>query len=152
MGKRRLRLPATGLGETKLTPEMEARIVALLKEGNSLQCAADAVGISKSTLIEWRNLGAEGDERYRTLSDRTKAAQAETEARRLGIIEEAAQGQIPGQWQAAAWLLERSKPKSWSLSKQRVEVKAAVVSAVPEDRDTQVALAKFVLAANGESE
>lgn len=152
MAKRKLRLPATGKGETKLTPEMETQIVALLTDGNSLQCAADAVGISKSTLVEWRALGAEGDERYASLSARSKAAQATSEARRVRIIEEAAQGEIPGQWQAAAWLLERSKPKSWSLSKQRVEVKAAVASTVPEDRDTQVALAKFVLSANGEPE
>lgn len=152
MAKRKLRLPATAKGETKLTLEMENQIVLLLTDGNSLQCAADAVGIDKTTLIEWRKLGAEGDERFSSLSHRTKAAQATSEARRLAVIEAAAVGQVPGQWQAAAWLLERSKPKTWSLSKQRVDVKAAIVSTVPQDPATQVELARFVLAANGESE
>jgi hypothetical protein len=118
----------------KLTPEVQDRIIKALKVGNYFETSCAMAGIHKDTAYEWLKKGAGGDdpenEIYRQFSDAVEIAQAESEARDLEAIDACAQGvpaeyglvngeevvvrkELPRQWQAAAWRLERKFPKRW---------------------------------------
>lgn len=108
---------------TKLTEEVQARIVEALKHGNYQDAAAAYAGISEATFHNWM---ARGREEARRLADGEKAnsketifleffeavekARSEAEVRNVMYIQRAAQD---GTWQAAAWFLERSYPRKW---------------------------------------
>jgi transposase-like protein len=96
-------------GETMLTPDLQARIVALIQAGNYAEVAARASGIHKSTFYEWLTRGGRGEEPFKALADAVEKAAAESEARDVMVIGKAAEKQ----WQAAAWRLERKDPKKW---------------------------------------
>ena len=66
---------------TKLAPEREERLVALLKAGQSRTAACAAVGIVERTLRNWVARGEEGDERWSAFAQRVREAEAECEAR-----------------------------------------------------------------------
>jgi Helix-turn-helix domain of resolvase len=93
---------------TKLTPELADELVVLLAAGVPVGHAARAVGVSRWTLARWMRDGlrkeveqarAEGPE-----------VDARAEARLVALVTRAAQGD----WQAAAWWLERHYPERWS--------------------------------------
>ena len=103
---------------TKLTPEIQARIVALLRAGNYMETAAAAAGISKQTLYDWLKRGARTKSgQFRGFLDAVEKATAEAEARMVAIIAKASEKQ----WQAAAWHLERTKPERYGRH-ERVEM------------------------------
>lgn len=113
----------------KLTEQVIARIVAVLRAGGYPEVAAKVAGISRSTYKNWIKRGdPEGDDPedapYRRLRERVDAAQAEGEARNVAIIARAALDN----WQAAAWLLERQHPERWARISQRPEEAAPPVS------------------------
>jgi hypothetical protein len=112
-------------GQTKLTPELSARICAFLRAGNYLETAAVCARISKSQLFEWLRAGGKphAQEPFRTFAAEVEAAQAEAEARDVARIGEAAEKD----WKAAAWRLERRNPNRWS---RRVELTGADGGAV----------------------
>jgi hypothetical protein len=68
--------------------------------------------ISKDTFYRWLRQAESDDAPALTvkLSDAVKKAMAEAEMRDLAVIDSAAQ---QGQWQAAAWRLERKFPQKW---------------------------------------
>jgi len=135
---------------TKLTVEVQEKIVGYLRQGNYLETAAAAVGIDRTTLRDWQRRGeraaAAGKRgKYRAFSLAVEKARAEAEIMGLGVITRAgaprqvldvlskdqvaalapevraALGrlQIPGEWTAMAWRLERTMPKKFG---RRVEV------------------------------
>jgi transposase len=93
---------------TKLTPEVQARIITYLRGGSYIETAAAACGIHKDTLYEWlkiatkvRELGIthfkKGEQRNHAqacleFSDSVEKALAEAEIRDLIVIDRAAQG------------------------------------------------------------
>lgn len=110
---------------TKLTPELQARIVQAIQAGNYMETAAAYAGISKNTLFDWLRRGAREKERlagnararilkeeapYVAFSDSVEKALAEAEVRDVVNVMKAADG---GQWQASAWRLERKFPDRW---------------------------------------
>jgi transposase-like protein len=104
---------------TKLTPEVQDRIIQAVTAGNYLETAAQYAGIDGSTLRRWVAKG-ESDtsaEPYRSFCTALKSARAAAEVRSVALIQQAATG---GTWQAAAWYLERSYPDRWGRT--RVEV------------------------------
>lgn len=105
---------------TKLTPDLQARIVAFLGAGAYMETAAAAAGVSKQTLYTWLHRGAEGDRPYKAFLDAVEKAQGEADIRDLKTIRDAAQA---GAWQAAAWRLERRHPEQWG--RRRVEMTGA---------------------------
>lgn len=103
---------------SKLTPELQERIVQAIRAGNYIETAAAYAGIAKSTLYDWLKRGARAKTgKYRAFSDAVQRALAEAEVRDVAIIGKAAQEQ----WQAAAWRLERKFPERWGR-KDRHEV------------------------------
>jgi hypothetical protein len=96
---------------SKLTPEIQEQIVKAIKAGNYIETAAAYAGIAKDTLYNWLKEGARSESgALREFSDAVENALAFGEMRDLQRIDQAA---TAGQWQAAAWRLERRFPKKW---------------------------------------
>lgn len=93
---------------TKRTPTARERIVAAIKIGATLRRAAAAGGIHYDTLNEW----CKDDPEF---SDAVKEAEAYRANQALRAIQKAAQD---GQWQAAAWYLERRYPHEYGRTVQ----------------------------------
>jgi transposase len=105
--------------KSKLTRDVEARVVAIIAAGNHLEVAAAAGGIGLRTLHDWMARGnpagtARRDAPYRRFRAAVERAQAEGEATLVTRIQKAAAN---GSWQAAAWLLERRYPERYTKPK-----------------------------------
>jgi transposase len=102
-----------------LTHEVQRRVVQVLQAGGYPETAAAVAGIGHSTLKKWLKRGAEStapdDEPYRQLHRAVGQARAESEARNVALIAQAA----ATNWLAAAWLLERQYPERWARPSQR---------------------------------
>ncbi len=99
----------TAAGETKWTPQLQQKLVNLIKAGNYAEVAARACGIHKDTFYKWLLRGGQGEEPFKSLSDAVEIAAAEAEA--LDVFNMAKHSNK--HWQAAAWRLERKNPKKW---------------------------------------
>jgi transposase len=97
---------------TKLTPEMQDRIVQAIQAGNYIEVAAQYAGISKGTLYRWLQNAedASADDIYRDFRDAVESARSAAEVRNVALIQKAAND---GTWQAAAWYLERTSWQRW---------------------------------------
>lgn len=118
---------ATGLmaRPTKLTSEVEERLVHAISVGATFKDACPYAGISYQTFLNWRKRAQkaleqaeEGDEepeemtdRFVEFFDRIKKAQGEAAVGLLTTINKAAHRD----WKAAAWMLERRYPESYNL-------------------------------------
>jgi len=104
------------MAKTKLTPERQGAIVKLIREGNYIYRACQAVGISQQTYEQWVKRGEQGDgEIYIAFLEAIKKAESEFIAENVAIIQTAAKKN----WFAAAWLLERKYPAEFG---KRVEL------------------------------
>jgi len=88
---------------TKYTPETVKKIVDAIRVGATFRLACMYAGISEDTFMAWR-------QRYSDFADAVKSAEGAGAAAWLGMIEKAAQ---EGNWQAAAWKLERKYPREY---------------------------------------
>jgi hypothetical protein len=100
---------------SKLTAEVIENIQNWLRMGFFVEDAARMAGIHKSTLYRWLEKGREDRDNeieslYADFCDAMEKSRAEAEGMYLNSIKTAASR---GQWQAAAWWLERSFDK-WS--------------------------------------
>jgi transposase len=97
---------------TKLTQEVQDRIVYAITSGNYIETAAAYAGISKNTLYRWLEQGEDpnADAVYRDFRDAVEIARAQAEVRNVALIQKAAND---GTWQAAAWYLERTAWQRW---------------------------------------
>jgi hypothetical protein len=112
----RVKAPRRGRGRpTKLTPELQDRLVALVRQVGFLSAAARCCGLPPSLVCEWvaRGQGRDPDRpatpMYAELADAIQRAQAEFEVQCLLRINAAAKAK-PENWKASAWLLERAFP------------------------------------------
>lgn len=103
----------------KNTPTAKERIIEAVGLGATYERAAAAGGIGYSTLREW--ILAEPE-----FAEAVKAAEAKCANEALIAIKRAARG---GQWQAAAWLLERRYPSEYgrTVQEQRGQHQLTVV-------------------------
>ncbi len=92
------------------------QVLAMLRAGNYLAIAAKAAGVSSEALAEHL--------------EQVEQATAEGEARAVTQIAQAARSN----WQAAAWLLERTYPERWSrpINRETEEVAPPVSDSVDE--------------------
>lgn len=114
---------------TLLTPELRDKICNFVRIGSYIETAVAAAGLSKETFYAWlkdsahlhtlkRNALETGqpfepsDDELKLMefSDALERAMAESELQDVATIKQAA---AAGQWQAAAWRLERKFPKKW---------------------------------------
>ena len=112
---------------SKLTPQVQAAIVASIANGATRQAAADLAGIGAATVREWiaRGEGRDPDRpatpELEDFAAEVRRAEASLEIRCVETILES------DNWRAAAWLLERRFPDRWGPS-ARHEVRAEVVT------------------------
>ena len=102
---------------TKLTPEVQDRIIEALRAGNYQDTAAAYAGVSRTAFYRWMEQGAQDDAPaiYRDFRDAVEKARSEAEVRNVALIQRAAQ---EGTWQAAAWFLERSFQQRWGRKQE----------------------------------
>lgn len=104
------------MAKTKLTPELQEQILEHLKLGMYDTIAAEAVGISRQTFYRWIRRGKEEREGlYYDFAQAIEQGKAIGEADLLATIKRASNRT----WQAAAWILERSRPERWALQKSK---------------------------------
>lgn len=105
---------------TKLTPEMQGRIVDAIRAGNYLDTAAAYAGINRGTLHDWLKKGRGKNARkpFSAFVEAVDEAMAVAEVRFVAHIATAAQD--PKHWTASAWMLERRHPDRWGR-RERVE-------------------------------
>ena len=118
---------ATVIGRpTKLDDDVSGRIIAYIRQGQYVETAAAAAGISKFTFYEWLKRGAairgaakppRSELPYLAFSNAVERAMAEAEIRDVNIVGAAS----ITQWQAAAWRLERRNPTRWGR-RDRIEL------------------------------
>ena len=126
---------------SKLTPEVQQRIVSALRAGNYLHVAAEYAGIGKSTLYRWIQRGnVESHGAYRDFRDAVRTAEREAEVRAVAIV----QKHMNNNWQAAMTFLERKYPHRWGR-KDRVtvdvdpgEALATLLALAPEDIEATI--------------
>lgn len=97
---------------SKLTPELQDKLVEVFRIGQtSIEDACAYVGIGTTTYHRWM-------QENREFRDVIQKARAEAVVGYLAVIRKAANS---GQWQAAAWWLERVLPAQYGR-KSQVEV------------------------------
>jgi len=132
---------------SKLTEDLQHKITALLRNGNYVETACGAAGISVSTFYAWMERG-EADERAGTqsafleFSEAVHRTRAEGEALLLQQIRQAA----PTDWRAAAWILERTAPERFG---RRTEIKhdgtlRTSVQQVPETEERLLTIVQLM--------
>lgn len=96
---------------TKLTQEVQKRIVTAIKQGATYELAAQYGGIAYNTFNEWMKQGqADSEGAFLEFYEAIKKAEGDAVIGWLRKIEAAAKD---GNWQAAAWKLERRYPKDY---------------------------------------
>jgi len=91
---------------TKLTPEVQEKIVTAIRAGNYAQVAAVYAGIGERTFYRWMEQGKRAKAGcYRQFWQAVKAAEGEAEVRAVAII----QKKMPDDWRAAMSYLERGQ-------------------------------------------
>lgn len=105
---------------TRINEFIIGKIVGLLAGGIPIKAACARARLPQSTFFKWRNQGeSDVDDGEETLYAKffldTEEARAESEAEYLGYIRDAARDR--GQWQAAAWLLERTRRDTYGRAK-----------------------------------
>lgn len=123
---------------TKLTPEVQDKIVTALRAGNYQETAATYAGVEPRTFYRWMERGENNpeDEPYRQFRQAVEKAKADSEVRDVALIDRAA---ADGSWQAAAWKLERKHPNRWGRV-TRTEISGPEGQAVKVEIDHKAAL------------
>jgi transposase len=104
---------------TKLTPEVQDKLVNAIKVGATYEHAADYAGIDYSTLRRWIEKGQKAKSGpFCELCDAIKRAEGGAVVWWSTQIDLAAK---EGNWQAAAWKLERRYPEIYGRRVQSVE-------------------------------
>ena len=93
---------------SKYTPDVVKRITDAIKLGATYELACGYAGITFETFNEWRKAKPE-------FSEAVKEAEGAGAVGWLVRIEQSAQA---GQWQAAAWKLERRYPQQYGRTVQ----------------------------------
>ena len=155
--------PEDYIGTTKLNPERHEAIIALLLADSKPIFAFQSVGLSESTYYDWKRQAGEAVAPFSHLFEDIKKAQSVCLASNLELIKAAAVGggvttrktttkrdgsvevietmQGP-QWQAGAWLAERTYPDEYGRKNRfemtgkdggPVEVSLADVARAAED-------------------
>jgi hypothetical protein len=88
---------------TKYTPDRVSRILDALREGNTRKVAGHAGGISHETFSQWLH-------RHPEFAESVTCAESDAERKAVQAVLSAA---LHGQWQAAAFWLERRRNKEW---------------------------------------
>lgn len=114
---------------SKLTPEVEEKILNAVGTGSSFAGAAGYAGIDASTFHRWMQRGdpdakERADAPFRTFRRKVEQARDEAEVRDITLIAKAGKTD----WRAAAWRLERRMPERYGRA-----ATTEVLPKAPED-------------------
>jgi len=149
--------------KTKLTPEIQEKIIGYIKAGNYIVIACKAVGINKLTYYRWVQRGAkalqlekeggkvpESEKIYCNFCNSVRQAHAIGE---LEIFSEI-RSQVKKDWHAGMEILARKYPQRWARrdklevktkktveSKQFIEISKKIELLLPEQRKQLITLA-----------
>ena len=101
---------------SKLTSELQAEIILLLKTGNFVETACHVVGINKSTFYDWIKKGEKTNHphnKYKIFQGAVEHAMAWSEARDVALIAKHAENDF----NASKWRLSRRFPDKWGKKK-----------------------------------
>jgi len=106
----------------KYTPELKQKLCKLLREGNFVKTACDAVGISTPTYYLWQKESEEGNPTFKDFAHDVKKAIADAETEVVGILKQLALGdeEDPPDFRAIQFYLTRRHPH-WNENK-RIEI------------------------------
>jgi hypothetical protein len=118
-----------------------------LKGGNYIEVACSYAGLAPSTVYRWlergraerasQEIGNKPDaqeKQYLEICEAVEKARADAVLRNVTIIQQAAGN---GQWQAAAWWLERSMPQQYG---RRIQAEVATTVSVTDLEQRMLAL------------
>ena len=105
--------------KTKLTPELQKKLIKYIQGGSYIVVACRAVGIAEKTFYEWIKKGEKGIEPYSKLSKSIRQAQAIGELKIFSEI----RSQVKNDWRAGMEILARKYPQRWG-KKDKLEVKS----------------------------
>ena len=101
---------------SKLDDATQQKFLEAVREGLPYSTACALAGIGETTFAVWRQRAdAEPESPYAGFMRALKEAEAEAEAANVKRIRSAADN---GQWQAAAWILERRHPDKWARTER----------------------------------
>jgi len=96
---------------SKLTPETQEKICEAIRLGATYELACNSAGVSYTSFREWILRGEKAKTgKFLVFSEAIKKAEGDATKKWLSHIEDAAQD---GNWQAAAWKLERRYPANY---------------------------------------
>ena len=95
--------------KTKLSPDLQKRLLAAIAAGNYIHTACAAVGIGESTYFKWLERGRAGESPYREFMEALTRAEQEAVVSLVDLV----RSHAVGDWRAAAFLLERRHKKDW---------------------------------------
>lgn len=134
------------MAKTKLNEQTQAVLVEAIRKGNYIDNAAAMAGIAESSYYHWIERGDADIEAgkvtiYSEFSEAIKRAKAEGEQIDLDLIADAAG---KGNWQAAAWRLERRFPTKWGKQdKLQLEHSGKIGAAEMTDAELDALIAGF---------
>jgi transposase len=128
---------------TKLDDLVAKRITDAIAAGGSRSAAAEAARVHRSTLMLWLARGRKGEAPYSDFLDRIRKAEADAENEMVVVVREAAKKN----WCAAAWWLERRRPKIYSLRRDARSPADAPTLGVRAVNETDVELFESLAAA-----
>lgn len=105
---------------SKLTPEVQEKIVSAIRAGNYAKVAAGYAGVGERTFYTWMQRGREESEGiYQQFQRSVKDAEREAEVRAVAMV----QKHMADNWQASMTFLERKFPDRWGRrDRLKVEV------------------------------
>jgi len=107
--------------KSKLTKELIKEAYKLVSAGNYIKDIPPVLGIDDSTWFRWLSEGEKAKSGLkREFYETIKKAEKDAIARNVALIQRAAQD---GNWQAAAWWLERKYFEDWGR-KDKVDLSA----------------------------
>ena len=120
---------------TKLTKKVTEKICLAIRGGAYAETAAAFAGIGKTSFYKWLKKGNNPEEKpiYKTFVNAIEKAMADSEISDLAVISKAANS---GNWQAAAWRLERKNPQRWGRY-QRIDLTTKDDPENKKDRDLE---------------
>lgn len=124
---------------TKLTSELQTRIVQAIRAGNYADAAARSAGISPSTYYRWLERGERAASgAHREFRDAVKRAEADAEVHAVAIVRKA----MAEDWRAAMAYLERRYPERWRR-RETTELTGLEVSRAPKEADPAIELSEL---------
>jgi len=114
--------------KSKLTPETQQKITEAIELGATYELAANYGGVAYNTFNEWMKAGEDAPTGVkREFYEAVKEAEGRAAVKWLAKIEKAASD---GNWQAAAWKLERRYPHEYGRRVTQNEITGAAGGAI----------------------